>query len=71
MISRVFGAFFGMLILHALDEGLFDEALLRGAMVPAPTPAARFKFLVVCTLVPELPIAAMLCALWIKRKDQR
>lgn len=68
-ITRVMGAMLGFAILHALDEGLLDEALLSGAMIPPPTPEARFKFLVLCTLVPEIPVAGMLAS-WVAKRRQ-
>jgi hypothetical protein len=71
MISRVFGGVLGLMILHALDEGMLDEALLKGAMIPPPTPEGRFKFLVLCTILPELVIVGLLISWRLWRKDRR
>lgn len=64
--TRVMGGLFGMLVLRAHDEGLWDDALLKGAMAPPPTPEARMRFLVMCVFLPELPLAGLIYA-WATR----
>lgn len=66
VFTRIAGALFGFAALHAHDEGLWDDALLKGVMRPSPSPEARFKFLVLCTLFPELPVAGILYR-WLHR----
>lgn len=54
-VTRFVGALLGLVILHGLDEGLW---------LPPPTPEARFRFLVLCTMLPEVVLTAMMFALW-------
>ena len=56
----VVGGLVGVFLLKTLDEGLWDRALLKGAMLPDPTPRERLIFLALCTLFPEIAIAACL-----------
>ena len=63
VLRAAVGAPLGMFALWALDEGLWNEALLKGAMIPPPTPEKRFAFLIACALAPEYPIAGFLTML--------
>lgn len=70
MFKAFIGGLFGMMTLHALDNGLWDDAMLKGAMAPPPTAEERFKFMFVCILVPELPMAGLLWA-YLNRGKER
>jgi hypothetical protein len=54
------GGILGMIALRLHDEGWWSDALMKGAMSPSPTPEARARFFLICTLLPELPLAAFL-----------
>lgn len=56
----VVGALVGMFMLKMLDEGIWDASLLKGAMLPNPTPSERLFFVAMCALVPEIAIAGCL-----------
>lgn len=67
LLTRFFGAVFGLFVLRAIDEGLWDDALLKGSMMPPPTPENRMKFVMLCTALPEIPMAMLLTHLLRKR----
>jgi hypothetical protein len=67
LLRWTIGAGIGIALLRVFDEKRFDDALLSGAWIPPPTPEARFRFLVLCTLVPEIPIAGILATVCAKR----
>lgn len=57
----VVGALVGIFMLKLLDEGIWDASLLRGAMLPNPSPQERLIFVMLCALLPEIAIAGFLC----------
>lgn len=61
------GGALGLFALWCMDEGLWDDALFKGAMRPPAAPDQQFGFLVFCTLVPEIPLAGFLFALASRR----
>jgi hypothetical protein len=69
LFRHMMGALFGLLTLRAMDEGLWDDALLKGAMAPPPTAPERFKFIFLCAIVPELPLAGLIVA-WLHKGDR-
>jgi hypothetical protein len=68
IFERGLGFLLGLVTLHLHDEGRWNDALLKGSMKPPASPEERLRFMMMCVIVPEIPMAGFLWA-WLHRKD--